>query len=109
MLFQMAPWVRYGLEALAYLESLPDRLPEATILEDAPAINGIQIKELLGQPVPDREGSWPSGGSAGGSSDRAPRRPGRAGNARMAGSPRTARRSVRCRSTSTNATAVAAG
>ncbi len=24
-------------------------------LEDAPAINGIQIKELLGQPVPDRE------------------------------------------------------
>ncbi|MBI2197329.1 MAG: hypothetical protein HYU42_01830 [Candidatus Rokubacteria bacterium] len=24
--------------------------------EDAPAINGIQIKELLGQPVPDREG-----------------------------------------------------
>lgn len=55
MLFQMAPWVRYGLEALAYLESLPDRLPEATILEDAPAINGIQIKELLGQPVPDRE------------------------------------------------------
>ncbi len=167
VLFQMAPWVRYGPKALAYLEGLPERLPGTTIavefrdaswlpahtgevlqrlaraglayvsvdaprtragvattvaltapvavlrlhgrnvegflkqlsgqspsvaekfgylyneeelreivargrglegharrvhfqlnnnLEDAPAINGIQIKELLGQPVPDREG-----------------------------------------------------
>jgi hypothetical protein len=30
-------------------------------VEDAPAINGIQIKELLDQPVPDRdalEAAW---------------------------------------------------
>jgi uncharacterized protein YecE (DUF72 family) len=31
VLFQMAPWVRYGPEALAYLESLPERLPGVTI------------------------------------------------------------------------------
>ncbi|MGH7398104.1 MAG: DUF72 domain-containing protein [Candidatus Rokuibacteriota bacterium] len=31
VLFQMAPWVKYGERALAYLASLPTRLPGATI------------------------------------------------------------------------------
>jgi uncharacterized protein YecE (DUF72 family) len=31
VLFQMAPWVKYGARALEYLASLPDRLPGATI------------------------------------------------------------------------------
>jgi len=31
VLFQMAPWVKYGPEALDYLASLPERLPGATI------------------------------------------------------------------------------
>ncbi len=31
VLFQMAPWVRYGREALDYLASLPDRLPGLTL------------------------------------------------------------------------------
>src|SRR6266540_759063 len=33
VLFQMAPWVRYGREALDYLASLPDRLPGLTLAE----------------------------------------------------------------------------
>jgi len=31
VLFQMAPWVRYGTQALDYLASLPERLPGLTI------------------------------------------------------------------------------
>jgi uncharacterized protein YecE (DUF72 family) len=31
VLFQMAPWVRYGREAMEYLASLPDRLPGLTL------------------------------------------------------------------------------
>ena len=42
-------------EALRPLEGAGE-LAYVLFQEDAPAINGIQIKELLGQPVPDREG-----------------------------------------------------
>ena len=51
VLFQLAPWVRYGARALAYLEELPARLPGATIaveFRDASWLPG-HAEETLGR------------------------------------------------------------
>lgn len=50
VLFQMAPWVRYGSEALDYLASLPQRLPGLTVaveFRDASWLPG-HTDEVLG-------------------------------------------------------------